>query len=52
MIDDLSAYVIAGRVRAHASDELETAARTPAQGIEDAVEAERIGFRRIFLSER
>lgn len=51
-IDDLSAFIIAGRVKAHPSPDSETAARTPAQGIEDAIEAERIGFRRVFLSER
>ncbi|MGH7803768.1 MAG: TIGR03857 family LLM class F420-dependent oxidoreductase [Candidatus Binatia bacterium] len=51
-LDDLSAYIIAGRVKARRSEDSETAARTPALGIEDAVEAERIGFRRIFLSER
>jgi 5,10-methylenetetrahydromethanopterin reductase len=53
-IDDLSAFVIAGRVVGKTPDAPmnETAARTPAQGIDDGVEAERIGFRRIFLSER
>ena len=51
-IDDLSATIIAGRVKAHSSPDSETAARTPALGIDDGVEAERIGFRRIFLSER
>jgi probable F420-dependent oxidoreductase len=51
-IDDLSAFIIAGRVRATASPGSETATRTPAQGIDDAVEAERLGFRRVFLSER
>ena len=51
---DLSAFVIAGRVQARPAGPGEpvTAARTTAQGIEDGVEAERIGFRRIFLSER
>jgi probable F420-dependent oxidoreductase len=52
VIDDLSAFVIAGRVKARPSPDSETAARTPAQGIQDGVEAEEIGFRRIFLSER
>jgi probable F420-dependent oxidoreductase len=53
VLDDLSAYVIGGRVtlrvpaEAHESD-----ARTPAQGVDDGVDAERIGFRRVFLSER
>ena len=52
VIEDLSAFIISGRVKAHPSPDSETAARTPAQGVDDAVEAERIGFRRIFLSER
>jgi 5,10-methylenetetrahydromethanopterin reductase len=54
VIEDLSAFIIAGRVKARPAGpgQPETAARTPAQGIEDAGEAERIGFRRIFLSER
>src|ERR1700739_806458 len=52
-LDDLSAYVIGGRVslvcddRGHESD-----CRTPAQGILDGIEAEQIGFRRVFLSAR
>lgn len=52
MIDDLSTYVIAGRVRALPGTESETAARTPRQGVQDGASAERIGFRRVFLSER
>lgn len=53
MIEDLSAFIIAGRVRARVDNpENETAARTPRQGVQDGVEAERIGFRRVFLSER
>ncbi|MEZ0365801.1 TIGR03857 family LLM class F420-dependent oxidoreductase [Mycobacterium sp. pUA109] len=52
VIEDLSAYVIAGRVKARPSPESETAARTPAQGVDDGVQAEQIGFRRVFLSER
>lgn len=53
-VDDLSAYLIAGRVTSHRPDDVpnETAVRTPVQGIEDGVEAERLGFRRAFLSER
>jgi 5,10-methylenetetrahydromethanopterin reductase len=53
VLPDLSAYVISGRVvreaepGAHESD-----ARTPADGVQDGVDAERIGFRRVFLSER
>jgi probable F420-dependent oxidoreductase len=54
VIEDLSAFVIAGRVTATPGPDggPVTAARTPAQGIEDGVEAERIGFHRAFLSER
>ena len=52
VVEDLSAFIISGRVKAHAAGEYETSARTPAQGIQDGVEAERLGFRRIFLSER
>jgi len=52
--EDLSAFVISGRVRSHLPAEVpyETSVRTPAQGIEDGVEAERLGYRRIFLAER
>ncbi|GAA4736960.1 TIGR03857 family LLM class F420-dependent oxidoreductase [Actinomycetospora chibensis] len=54
VVDDLSAYLVSGRVRSHAPAETAhlTATRTPAQGVEDGVEAERLGFRRVFLSER
>lgn len=52
MIDDLSAFIIAGRVRAQPGDGPETAARTPRQGVQDGVDAEQIGFHRVFLSER
>lgn len=52
VVEDVSAFVIAGRVRAQPSSESETAGRTPGQGIEDGVEAERLGFRRVFLAER
>jgi 5,10-methylenetetrahydromethanopterin reductase len=53
MLDDLSAYVIGGRVTAQAREaRYESDARTPGQGIEDGVDAERLGFRRVFLSER
>ena len=51
-IDDLSAYMISGRVRGVPDPRSQTAGRSPAQGIQDGVEAERIGFRRVFLSER
>jgi probable F420-dependent oxidoreductase len=52
-LTDLSAYVISGRVvHTTTPGEHESDARTPAQGIQDGVDAERIGFRRVFLSER
>jgi 5,10-methylenetetrahydromethanopterin reductase len=53
VLDDLSAYVIGGRVSLECDDRgHESDCRTPAQGILDGIEAERIGFRRVFLSER
>jgi probable F420-dependent oxidoreductase len=53
VVDDLSAYVIAGAVSAtQGAVDYESDRRTPAQGIEDAVDAERLGFRAVFLSER
>ena len=52
-LEDLSAYVIGGRVTLDVpADAHESDARTPAQGVQDGVDAERIGFRRVFLSER
>lgn len=51
-IDDLSAYTIAGRVTASPSGRYDTDQRSPRQGVTDGVEAEDIGFRRVFLSER
>ena len=51
--DDFSAFIIAGAVSSEASKfARETEGRTPAQGIEDGVDAERLGFRRVFISER
>lgn len=52
--EDLSAYVVAGRVASHLPDGLpnETAVRTPRQGLADAIDAERLGFRRVLFSER
>lgn len=53
VLGDLSAYVIGGRVSLACDDgEHESDCRTPAQGILDGIEAEQIGFRRVFLSER
>lgn len=51
--DDFSAFIIAGAVSAdEAKFQRETEGRTPAQGIQDGVDAERLGFRRVFISER
>jgi 5,10-methylenetetrahydromethanopterin reductase len=53
VVDDLSAYIISGAVSATQGDvDYESDERTPAQGIDDAVEAERLGFRVAWLSER
>lgn len=51
---DLGAYVIAGRVVSELPEVLanETAARTVRQGIDDGVEAEKLGFANVYLSER
>lgn len=51
--EDLSAWIIAGAVSSDSTlFERETEGRTPAQGVQDGVDAERLGFRRVFLSER
>jgi probable F420-dependent oxidoreductase len=54
VVEDLSAYLVAGRVASHlpadASDE--TAVRTVRQGIDDAVQAEELGFVNAWFSER
>lgn len=53
VVNDLTAYVISGAVAAEQRDvEYESDCRTPAQGIEDTVDAERLGFRAAYLSER
>jgi 5,10-methylenetetrahydromethanopterin reductase len=53
VIDDWSGWMISGRVKSHVSDSAyETAARTPAQGIQDGIDAERLGYRRVYISER
>ena len=53
VVEDMSAFIIAGAVASQREDtEYETVSRTPAQGIEDGVAAERIGYRRVWLSER
>ncbi|PQM45396.1 TIGR03857 family LLM class F420-dependent oxidoreductase [Mycobacterium talmoniae] len=51
--EDMSAFVIAGAVTSQQEEsEYDTVSRTPAQGIQDGVDAERLGFRRVWLSER
>jgi 5,10-methylenetetrahydromethanopterin reductase len=51
--EDMSAFVIAGAVTSEQEGtKYATVSRTPAQGIQDGVDAERLGFRRIWLSER
>jgi 5,10-methylenetetrahydromethanopterin reductase len=51
--EDFSAYVIAGAVSSDPTRfERETEGRTPAQGIQDGVDAEQLGFRRVLISER
>lgn len=51
--DDFSAYIIAGAVSADETKfQRDTEGRTPAQGIRDGVDAEGLGFRRVFISER
>jgi 5,10-methylenetetrahydromethanopterin reductase len=53
VVPDLSAYIISGAVAAEQKNvDYESDSRTPAQGIQDAVDAERLGFRGVFLSER
>ena len=54
VVDDLSAFVLGGRLQSRLPHHVanETDVRTPAQGFADAVDAERIGFRRVWLSER
>jgi probable F420-dependent oxidoreductase len=54
VVEDLSAFIIAGAVSDTQPPDAEGATdrRTPAMGIEDGVAAERLGFRRVFLSER
>jgi probable F420-dependent oxidoreductase len=53
-LDDLSAFVISGRVKSHLREEpeFETSVRTPGQGLSDAVRAEQLGYRRVFIAER
>jgi probable F420-dependent oxidoreductase len=53
VVDDWSGWLISGRVRSNSEGSpYETTIRTPRQGIEDGIDAERIGYRRVYLSER
>lgn len=53
VVEDWSGWVISGRVKSTVTDgQYETASRTPAQGVQDGIDAERIGYRRVYLSER
>jgi len=50
---DLSTYLISGAVSAHVRPRrFDTESRSVAEGISDGIEAERLGFHRVFLSER
>jgi probable F420-dependent oxidoreductase len=53
VVEDWSGWMISGRVRSQRGDvPYETAVRTPAEGMQDGVDAERIGYRRVYISER
>ncbi|WP_082945929.1 TIGR03857 family LLM class F420-dependent oxidoreductase [Mycobacterium sp. E1747] len=54
VLDDMSAFVLGGRLRSTLPDGVAnvTEVRTPAMGLDDAVAAESIGYRRVWLSER
>ncbi len=53
-VEDLSAYAISGAVKASppAGRRFPSECRTPAEGIADGIEAERLGFSRVWVSER
>jgi probable F420-dependent oxidoreductase len=54
VVDDWSGWLISGRVRSSVPDDspYETTVRTPALGIQDGMDAEQIGYRRVYVSER
>jgi 5,10-methylenetetrahydromethanopterin reductase len=53
VVEDMSAWLIAGQVSSTPRDGgSPTDYRTPAQGIDDGVEAEQLGLRRVFVAER
>jgi probable F420-dependent oxidoreductase len=51
VVEDMSTYLISGRVNSSAPDDPRLG-RSVRQGIDDGVIAEKLGFRRVFLSER
>ncbi|MHB8693874.1 MAG: TIGR03857 family LLM class F420-dependent oxidoreductase [Solirubrobacteraceae bacterium] len=53
VVNDMSAFIISGALKSHKLDSpYETVGRTPALGVDDGVLAEKLGFRRVWLSER
>ncbi|MFE9750151.1 TIGR03857 family LLM class F420-dependent oxidoreductase [Saccharothrix saharensis] len=53
VVEDISAWIVAGAVGSDPDRfRRPTDGRTPAQGVQDGVDAEKLGFRRIWLSER
>lgn len=51
VVEDMSAWIVAGTADSR-PDHRTPGGRTPAEGIQDGVDAERLGFRRVWLSER
>jgi 5,10-methylenetetrahydromethanopterin reductase len=51
VVSDMSTYLISGRVRSSEPDDPRLS-RSVRQGVQDGVDAERLGFRRVFISER
>lgn len=51
VVPDMSTYLIGGRVRSTEPEDPRMS-RSVRQGVQDGVDAERLGFRRVFLSER
>jgi hypothetical protein len=53
VVADLSAFIISGAVKSRPEpSDYQTVGRSPAQGIDDGVLAERLGFSRAWLCER
>jgi probable F420-dependent oxidoreductase len=51
VVTDMSTYLISGRVRSSEPEDPRLG-RSVRQGVQDGVDAERLGFRRVFISER